>query len=105
RLELVAGAQIMLGVNGAQRTATSQAVTAEQVERLLREIMPSEPGALTDAPAGKQFVYAAPSGPVRVVYSQADGGPRVVIQPETESEADESRAGNGKAARDAGIRA
>ncbi len=104
RLELTAGTQIMLGVNGAQRTATSQAVTAEQVERLLREIMPSEPGALTDAPAGKGFVYAAPSGPVRVVYSQVDGGPRVVIQPETAAGSAEPKDGTGKPTVESGSR-
>ena len=80
-LEVAAGTQIMLGVNGARRTATSQVVTRDQVDRLLNEIMPAEPGSISDAAGGMQFSYSAPSGSVRVVFSRSDGATRMLISP------------------------
>jgi twitching motility protein PilT len=86
-LEVAANAQIMLGVNGARRTATSQAVSSDQVDRLLSEIMPSEPGSLSDSPDGKQFSYNAPTGPVRVAFTRDDGTLRLLISPDNGSAA------------------
>ena len=40
-LEVTPGTPVMLGVGGMRRAATSQTVTSEQIDRLLKEIMPT----------------------------------------------------------------
>jgi twitching motility protein PilT len=94
-LEVAPGAQIMLGANGASRAATTQTVSVDQVDRLLKEIMPGSAGAMSEGPEGKQFVYNAPSGAVRVTIPQTDELPRFLVSPLATAEAVASPAEGG----------
>jgi twitching motility protein PilT len=80
-LEVTPGIPVMLGVDGVRRAATTQTVTSEQVDRLLKEIMPTGPNVLTDVAGGQQFTYGAPSGAVNVLVSRANGSVRVLLSP------------------------
>ena len=78
-LEVAAGAQITMGVNGARHTASAQPVSPEQVERLLQEIMPQT--GVKEGPQGQYFTYDSPSGTVQVNLSQNGNGKRLLIEP------------------------
>lgn len=80
RLELVPGARVVLAVNGGRRPVTSQPATEQQIDALLGEIMPEGPGSSGSGDGG-EFVYQAPSGPVRVNVSGAGSPRRVLIWP------------------------
>jgi twitching motility protein PilT len=80
-LEMTPGIPVMLGVDGVRRPATTQTVTSEQVDRLLKEITPTGPSVLTDVAGGQQFTYGAPSGAVNVLVSRTNGSVRVLVSP------------------------
>ena len=79
-MEVAVGAKVTLGVDGARRPVTAQAVTLQQVDRLLKEIMPPE-AAATDDQGGQQFTYVAPTGTVTVYVSRDKGSLRLLITP------------------------
>ena len=97
-LEVMAGAQVTLGVKGSQRAVTAQPVTAEQVERLVNEIMPQAGEGVTNGPQGESFTYKAPSGVVTVNVTRPNGSLRLLIKPLDEAAAALAMNGNSEMA-------
>lgn len=80
-LEISTGAQVALGVNGGRRALTAHAMTSDQVDGLLEEILPAASGAAPGSANGRRFLYTAPSGLVRVSVADNAGGSRLLIRP------------------------
>ena len=97
-LEVMAGAQVTLGMKGSQRAVTAQPVTAEQVERLVNEIMPQAGEGVTNGPQGERFTYKAPSGVVTVNVTRPNGSLRLLIKPLDEAAAALAMNGNSEMA-------
>ena len=63
-----------------RRYVTAQAVTEDQIQELVREILPEDTTQIASTKNGRVFVYASPQGAVRVQVRRDSGGTRVEIE-------------------------
>ena len=80
RLVVATGQKVTLVVGAEMRSASSQPASLQQVEDLLREILPADRVKILAEPGEEEFDYESPSGRVRVKATRSAEPPRTVAR-------------------------
>ena len=81
RLVVATGQKVTLTVGSERRSASSQPASLQQVEDLLREILPADRATILAEPGEEEFEYESPSGRVRVKARKSADALEVEIVP------------------------
>ncbi len=76
-LVVATGEKVILSVGSARRPVSAEAATRQQVEVLLREIVPGDLASRVREEGTHEFPYVSPSGSVRIQVERNDGGLRI----------------------------
>jgi len=78
---LQSGERVTLRSGVESKVVSQQPVTLRQLEDLLQEALPVDPGMVRASGAGREFEYTTDTGGARVVFVRHSGGMRVELTP------------------------
>jgi len=81
QLILASGERVTLAIGAERRPLTAEAATRQQVEGLLREIVPGDMELSVAEEGSHEFPYASPSGSVRMEVLRENGSLRLQVVP------------------------
>jgi twitching motility protein PilT len=80
-LVLATGEKVTLAIGGSRRPVSAEAVTRQQMELLLREVVPARLASAVAAEGSHEFPYTSPAGAVKLQVERAEGFLRIRAVP------------------------